>query len=132
MKKMSKKLLMVAAIIVVLNFNSCSKYEDGPSFTILTKTARLTGEWEVVKIDNEIVNSQGKMILEFEKGGDLNIGYSYDGQSYSYDANWEWSDDKSKIKIDFDGTKSEWDITKLTNSEFCFTSETEKYECEKQ
>lgn len=26
-------------------FSSCRKYEEGPAFSLATKTARLSGEW---------------------------------------------------------------------------------------
>ena len=46
-------LLLAAAAITVLNFQSCSKYEDGPAFSLRTKKSRLVGDWELVKINGQ-------------------------------------------------------------------------------
>ena len=55
--KTQNTLLLAAAAVTLLNFQSCSKYEDGPAFSIRTKNSRLVGEWEVVKIDGQNSNA---------------------------------------------------------------------------
>ena len=47
------KLLLAASAVTILNFNSCSKYEEGPAFSLIPKNNRLVGEWELVKMDGE-------------------------------------------------------------------------------
>ncbi len=134
--KQSKKLMLAAAIVIMLNFSSCGKYEDGPMFSLKTKTARLTGEWEVIEIDKDKLSDEGlKLILEFEKDGDFSVDVSYTGYSYSYSYNgeWEWESDKESIEITMDGDKMEWDILRLTNSELWFEDEDgEEWKCEKE
>ena len=68
MKNNPKSILfLAAAAVTVLNFQSCGKYEDGPSFSLRTKKARLTGEWELVKIngkeENKYFSSKSHRIL---------------------------------------------------------------------
>jgi hypothetical protein len=46
-------LLLAAAAITIINFQSCSKYDDNSGLHLKSKKGRLTGEWEVVKIDGQ-------------------------------------------------------------------------------
>lgn len=72
MNKVKNTLFLAATVITVLNFQSCSKYEDGPSFSLRTKKARVTGDWEVVRIGNETYPQNGYSLeMTFEKDGDF-------------------------------------------------------------
>ena len=130
--KTNKKLMLAAAVVIMLNFSSCEKYEDGPMFSLNTKTARLTGEWEVVEIDSNDPMEDVKLTLEFEKDGDFSFGFSYDGYSYSYEGEWEWESGKESIEVEIDGDKTEWEILRLTNDELWFEDENgQEWQCEK-
>jgi hypothetical protein len=101
MKKIRLTILMAATLAVVLNFNSC-KYEDGPSFTFRSKKARLTDEWEIVKIGT--TNLTYDVVWEFEKDGDWSQTYSYSGAgSYTYEGDWEWKSSKEDLSISQNG-----------------------------
>lgn len=52
--------LCLAALVSTTVLTSCKKYEDGPAFSLLTKKARLTGDW---KIDNYTVNGDDQTDL---------------------------------------------------------------------
>ena len=135
--KTSKNLLLAATLVTILNFQSCKKYDDGPGFSLRSVTNRLTGEWEVVDIDGDAIGNSGTLTMEFDKDGDFKATseYSYYGTSYSYSVNGEWSfeDGKETIELDYDqGESEEWDIKRLTNSEFWFEDEDNtEYELEK-
>ena len=51
--KNNNLLLLAATLVTVLNFQSCSKYDDNPVFSLSSKKSRLVGEWEVVKVDGQ-------------------------------------------------------------------------------
>ncbi|WP_066758238.1 hypothetical protein [Crocinitomix algicola] len=136
MKRATQRLLLAAALITVLNFQSCKKYEDGPAFTLKTKKSRLSGEWEVVRVyDNSGVqvfpysgsDYSVEIEFEFEKDGDFEQSYfvSYDGYSYSSSAKgeWEFSSDKEELEVEIDNFKQDWEITRLTSKEFNFEDE---------
>lgn len=128
--KPNGKLLMALTVIVVFNFTQC-KYEDGPKISLRTKTSRLTGEWEVVKVDNERITGN-TFTMEFEKGGDFTWSYNYGGVSYSYHGEWEWEDGKETIDLTVDGENMEFDVKRLTNDELWFEdNENSEYELEK-
>ncbi|MDD2635088.1 MAG: hypothetical protein PHW82_06270 [Bacteroidales bacterium] len=46
---LSKKIVLISIVLIIMGmgFNSCKKYEEGPSFTLLTATNRITGTWEL-------------------------------------------------------------------------------------
>ena len=103
--KTQNTLLLAAAAVTVLNFQSCSKYEDGPAFSLRSKTSRLVGEWEVVKIDGQSVSryieeslassfpsnysfnlNNANITFEVDSDGDITqeMSYSVDVSYYSY------------------------------------------------
>ncbi|MGM0647874.1 MAG: lipocalin family protein [Bacteroidota bacterium] len=131
----SKSLLLAAAVVTALNFSSCSKYEEGPAFSLRTKTARLTGEWEIVKMtingQTESFNNE-ELVLEFDKDNNFEMTFSYYGYSGTEKGEWEWIDNKEAVEVTMDGEANEWEISKLTNDEFWFEDEDgSEYEAEK-
>tara|TARA_B100001093_G_scaffold408404_1_gene397240 strand:+ start:2255 stop:2758 length:504 start_codon:yes stop_codon:yes gene_type:complete len=121
-------ILLAASVVTILNFQSCSKYEDGPAFSLRTKEGRLVGNWEVVKINgqnpetylsNSLVGygysqafSNVSIEWEFENDGDFDQKFSFDltysysnGTSYTYSQNssstgeWEWENNKEELEI---------------------------------
>lgn len=115
-------LFLAAAVITVLNFQSCSKYEDGPKFSLRTKKARLTGDWEVVRIGNETYPNEGYSLeMSFEKDGDFKYTYSYDNYSYSYKGDWEFSGSKEDLILTFNqgnfSNTEKFEILRLKNDE---------------
>ena len=118
-KEINSKLMLGATVVLLLNFTSCKKYEDGPAFSLRTKTARLTnGEWELDDLDAKDENDfvevvehfDAGIICEFEKGGDfsleLNGEYKYSGGTVEIigkaKGEWEWKTGKESIDIEFD------------------------------
>lgn len=99
----------------------CSKYEDGPNFSLRTKKARIVGEWNVESIGSEVLGSTYSINLNFEKSGNLTVtsSYSYNGysQSYSYAGSWEFASDKEEIRLNIDGELEVFEIKRLTNKE---------------
>lgn len=99
----------------------CSKYEDGPSFSLVSKNNRLCREWELDKIQGRPV-TDGELVFEFEKDGDFLFTYSYtyyNGSSYSYAqvGTWEWVQGKESVIIQLQGDMLNMDISRLTSSE---------------
>lgn len=71
--------------------------------------------------------------LEFEKDGDFIATAGVTGAIETEKGEWDWEDGKEKLEVIFDGSKEEWKITRLTNTEFEFEDEDrEKYEFEKK
>ena len=123
--KPSNLLLLAATLVTVLNFQSCSKYDENPAFSLSSKKSRLVGEWEVVKLDGQSSNQYFgpgyTYTFEFEKDGDFEFGYTYSygtyTNSYSYNGEWEWENNKEEIEIEINGYVIDFEIIKLTKQE---------------
>jgi hypothetical protein len=120
-----KKIIYALLILAGLQFASCGKYEEGPGFSLRTKTDRLAGEWTIEKmtIDGEDFTAFVAAFItstEFTKDGDYIVkGTDWDGTTFEDKMKWEFSDDKSDLVItNADGSKSNIEILRLTNSEF--------------
>ena len=110
-------LLALMAVAVT----SCSKYEEGPKFTLLSKKARLTGEWTLSKVE---VNGTAQDIsgytvtVTIDKDGSYTYKWTSGGFSAEESGTWEFSDDKvSLIMTDADGDVSTSEIVRLANDE---------------
>ncbi len=113
MKKTKIYLFLSIAVIISLAITSCGKYEDGPGFSLLTKTARMTNKWELKSVDGEIIPA-GEIVWEFKKDGEATISY---GGLGTETGTWEFSDDKEDLFLEFDGDASTLKIRRLTNKE---------------
>ena len=113
MKKTKIYLFLSIAVIISLAITSCGKYEDGPGFSLLSKTARMTNKWELKSVDGEIIPA-GEIVWEFKKDGEATISY---GGLGTETGTWEFSDDKEDLFLEFDGDASTWKIRRLTNKE---------------
>ena len=123
-----KKLSILFAAFAVVFLASCGKYEDGPGFSLRSKTGRLAGTWTVTEVFQGSTNVTG----EITNGGTVEVTFDKDGAyTYAYDfvifgiptsgsvsGTWAFSDDKSAIVISNGGGQSDSSkILRLTNSE---------------
>ena len=126
--------------ITAMMMTSCGKYEEGPGFSLRTKTARLTGEWKLVEITENgtaMDISDMEATYEFERGGDMKVSTKWMGMTFSFEGEWRFDDSKEnlEVRIKEEGTEwSEWESTeilRLTNGELWlrdeFTEEGETY-----
>lgn len=138
MKKNAKQnLALVAAAVILINFSSCGKYEEGPGISLRSKTARLVNEWEVsdVEADDDTGDYLDDLDItfEFEKGGDFSMTmqgeFSYYGYTFQIDdesdGEWEWEDGKESVIVDIEDAdeETEFEILRLTNKELKFEDE---------
>lgn len=127
MKKISiLSLSLVLAIVFVLS--SCSKYEEGPSLSLLTKTARLTGSWKIdyqtvggVVVDESVYES---IVYTLEKDGTGTYSGDFLGITFTVDLEWQWVDGKEEVEARMEDGNGGWEawetakILKLENKEF--------------
>ncbi|MEX1193140.1 MAG: hypothetical protein WEA99_14315 [Brumimicrobium sp.] len=121
------KLMSIAVLATVfLLGSSCSKYEEGPAFSLRTKKARLAGEWEADKYvspDGDESNADDDGTMEFDKDGTVTL--SYDG--FSLNGEWEFTKSKEylEIELEFFGQTDteEMKILRLKNDELWLESE---------
>lgn len=122
-----KKLLIVLLSILFVSSNlitSCKKYEEGPAFSLLTKKARITGDWtlESYSVNGEDVTAELKALI----GGTIELNIEKDG---SYKKNiagttdtgkWKFGEDKDDVYFDSNDSKvaeDDYRILKLKSKE---------------
>ena len=102
---------------------SCNKYENGPKLSLRTKKARVVNTWKLTEAtdgdDNITEFSAGATITinkdeSFKTGGETKLGPVQEEKG-----TWEFSDDKTKLILTYDGVTlpTKWTITKLKNDE---------------
>jgi hypothetical protein len=117
----------VLSLIVATTFlSSCSKYDEGSKFTLLSKKSRMVNNWHLISanVDGFEINLSGtSKHLELSKDGSAKYTETYIifGQTYEGISNgtWEFNDDKSKLVLTETGATvtDDYTIIKLTNSE---------------
>ena len=126
MKKTKNYLFLSIAVIISLAISSCGKYEDGPGFSLLTKTARMTNKWELKSVDGETIPA-GETVFDLKKDGSMSI--NEDG--YIIDGSWEFSSDKEDLRLSIFGDVVDLKIRRLTNKELWLENELENNELSK-
>jgi len=130
--KNSKLLTVISVLFLMFNVSSCSKYEDGPRFSLRTKESRLTKEWELVELKyvsgvshfSPDYSYYGIKFLENQKLV-VNTKSVLGGLNSSI-GEWYWSDGKNYIGVDLaNGYNSynSWYILRLTKNELWIEDE---------
>ena len=117
------KMLVAVAMLgtAALGISSCGKYEEGQGMSLLTKKARLTGEWDAKEYvdgdDGSVYTDTDADYVTFDKDGT----YKYTDGSTSLVGTWEFASDKERIGTTFTSGStsfsSEQIILRLTNKE---------------
>jgi hypothetical protein len=92
---------------------SCSKYEEGPSLTLASKTSRLTGSWKLTSLTingvaEDLTGLNQTMSILKDGTYSAAVVYSYMGFNYSDNSagTWIFSDDKTQFITTENGTNS--------------------------
>lgn len=114
-------LLLLSIFILSFLFVGCSKYEEGPAVSLLSKTTRICGTWKVTKrqlngADVTLSTEELSARVEYEKNQTFTVISTTWG---TYSGTWKFSSDKTKLIIQVDGQTNETEstIVRLTNSE---------------
>lgn len=99
---MMKKLfpLLFASVLLLA---SCSKYEEGPKLSLLSKKARLTGTWQygtLLKNGTDITASVNRSFthLKLEKNGTASFINEHNAEM-NLTGNWEFDHDKQNLVL---------------------------------
>ncbi len=100
----------------------CSKYDDGPAFSLRPPTQRLAREWKLTSTDSPDAPDDLYYTLEFQKDGDVKFEYRFTriipgggilSSTAAGKVDWEWVDQKETLEIDYN-TPMEFHVLKLT------------------
>lgn len=129
---MKHRILSLTVVLAIFfTFSGCGKYEEGPDFSLRSKTSRITGIW---KIDKMFINDVEQVIdetantvrIDIMKDGTGKISVSFQSLTFAFDITWKFSDDKLSVIISTTSVElltfypdiiAEHEILRLTNKE---------------
>jgi len=127
---MIKNTLLI--ILVSSLLFSCGKYEEGPSFSLIPKTNRLTGNWKLKEIHKRDIHGDETLpsfinhTIKITKNNNWIEERDYyngtDTVTTFFNNTWEWSDEKDAIIVDYSGYEIRYKILKLTSKELVIKS----------
>lgn len=99
MKNNFKFFLAILSVFFVLS--ACKKYEEGPMLTLLTKKARLTGDWKAEKTVSpsgveSFVNSF--QVMKINKDNSYEI---HEGKIIKTKGTWDFAKDKGYVRLTY-------------------------------
>jgi transposase len=98
---MKNRIITVLVACTLLLIASCGKYEEGPSLSLRSKTARVSNTWKVEQYlynGSDQTSNFNSLLPNYRETYDKdgNYSFTYDGNSGS--GRWEFQNDKLEIK----------------------------------
>lgn len=126
---MTKQFFYAAAAAVIL-FAGCSKYPEGPKFSLASKTGRLANTWKIEKATDkngiDFTSWVSGYSFEFVKDGK----YEETWGSLTVNGTWAFSDDKESVYITVSTDIDTMNILKLASKELWFKdTDDSEYQC---
>ena len=113
---------VIALFSIAVLTPSCNKYEEGPKVSLLTKKARLTGDWTLDKYEADgqditsfVASAWGAAEWQIEKDG----AYHITG-NVNENGTWELGEDKDDVRFKSDNSsqpEESYRILRLKNKE---------------
>lgn len=114
MKQLFRASTVAFLALTVVIVSSCSKYEEGSKFTLLTAKARVTGDWKMTEINvngttQDLTGITFEISINKDETYTVTNSYSFGGTNYTTTDNgtWKFNDDKTELII----TDSDADVT---------------------
>lgn len=93
-----KNLILLFALISLI-FTGCKKYEEGPAFSIRTKTERVANTWKLISYTlNGTDYTSSLNSINYTETYDKDGNYSYNSSIGTGTGRWEFQSDKEQIK----------------------------------
>jgi hypothetical protein len=114
---MKKSVLALILTGLLFSFAGCKKYDDGPALSLMSKKARLDGNWTVSIVLNNDVDATEYYPEDygyvFDKNGTVKKKYN----QVDILGVWEFNEEKSEIRITLGAspTPEVYTILRLTN-----------------
>lgn len=117
---------LLLAFTVTLLATSCKKYEDGPMFSLRSKTERISNTWRVERATdggNDVTSSFDQYELQLLSNGDASLAalYSLGSLSFEFQTNGTWSFESKKedLRLDFENDAADrtYEILRLKEDE---------------
>jgi len=124
MKQLFRKTAGILLIVIFILPVSCKKYDDGPWFSIYSKTERVTGNWRFERVREDGVDKTeeyANQTVNMQKNGGLywvQGTYPNSWETYGMGGEWRFVSNKDQIEMHFfSGVSDEftlvWDIKRM-------------------
>jgi hypothetical protein len=114
MKQLFRASTVAFLALTMVIVSSCSKYEEGSKFTLLSAKARVTGDWKMTEItvngtSQDLTGTTFEISINKDETYTVTNTYSFGGTNYTTTDNgtWKFNDDKTELII----TDSDADVT---------------------
>jgi hypothetical protein len=113
-------IILAASLGMMLTFNSCKKYEDGPTFSLASAKSRVVNKWKIEKVlafGFDVTALFTGFTMEFKS--DFTYTITYTGVSTSETGAWRFDATKENIytKPDNSVIETKWEILRLKSDE---------------
>jgi hypothetical protein len=128
------KILALSFVILMAIASSCSKYEDGPKFSLLSKKKRISRVWKVeysINLATQVEHSAdfADWLLDFGSDGSYTYTTIYKQLKTTTNGNWELIGD-TQLKLNYSTASGEqivfYTILRLTKKELWLKNEFEE------
>lgn len=100
------RFLLIAIVLVAILGTSCRKYEEGPNFSLRSKTERVSNDWNFQTIARNNIDESDlyeRFNMVFTKEGKLTWTIKMvDQDEFSETGSWELASVNEQVKITFD------------------------------
>ncbi|MDX2247417.1 MAG: DUF5004 domain-containing protein [Bacteroidia bacterium] len=122
-------LFVIAALMIA--FTGCSTYPDGPTISLKSKEARISGTWEITQATDEdgedATEEFANWRYTFSEDGTAVLNITEGSVSYEMNGDWALSDDQLNFRVTVQGTilgtitftqDAEYEILRLSDTQF--------------
>lgn len=133
--KTNNKISLLLFLVIMITAASCGKYDDGPWFSIYSKTERVSGNWRFESVNEggtDKTEEYAEQSVNIMKNGEVywtqgHIPSSY--TTYGPSGTWTFINSKNQIEMHFTAGVTEeytivWDITRMAYADL----QLERYE----
>jgi hypothetical protein len=113
--------------VLITSANSCKKYEEGPTISLRSKTARVSNVWKIEKYlengtDKTTNFTNSNYTVTLTEDGNYSYSYTFGSSNVTGSGKWEFQNKDTEIKISgINGVPSQTlIILRLKESEFWY------------
>jgi len=130
--------ILLVLMSVILGFESCTSYENGPAFSFLTPKKRVVGEWHFAdllindKREQPLFDKEASSVLLLKDDNTYTYTMRIVRSSKEFTGQWAFGEDKTELVLsEIDSVSGNiehnYRITRLTSKEMWLVSKDNEY-----
>lgn len=117
--------MAILALMIAVVMPSCKKYEEGPTLSLRSKTARLVNEWKIEKVLINAIDVSATyneqytgFVMNIKDNNTVVFTYTdNNNEPVTWEAQWDFNSDKTGLIITTNGIAVTHEILRLKNDE---------------